>query len=136
MPASLHPTSPRHPYTRPDRELGLLDTETIHQRFFPKVSRRRVQRLRLYQEQGLTRIVTLSVWFGDGERGHFNDHCLTERGADAVEAATEIRPRRVLRSEPKPETFHHRLSVIKARLAMDDAWRGHQAARAGVDHGT
>ena len=104
-------------------ELGLLDTPTIHERFFPGVSRRRVQqRVGLYQEQGLTRIVTLSVWFANGHRGKVPAiHCLTDRGADAVEAAGEGRPRRVLRSEPKPETFHHRLAVVKTRLAMDDA---------------
>lgn len=123
MPAGLHLQARDIRILAEIGELGVLDTETIHERFFPKVSRRRVQqRLRLYQEQGLTRTVTLTVWFGDGDRGRVPAiHCLTDRGADAVEATGDRRPRRVLRSEPKPETFHHRLAVVKARLAMDDA---------------
>ena len=123
MPAGLHLQTRDIRLLAEIGELSVLDTDTIHERFFAKVSRRRAQqRLRLYQEQGLTRTITLSVWFGDRDRGRVPAiHCLTERGADAVEAAGERRPRRVLRSEPKPETFHHRLAVVKARLAMDDA---------------
>jgi hypothetical protein len=123
MPAGLHLQARDIRILAEIGELGALDTDTIHQRFFPNASRRRCQqRLQSYQAQGLTRIVTLSVWFGDGDRGRVPAiHCLTERGGDAVEAAGERRPRRVLRSEPKPETFHHRLAVVKARLAMDDA---------------
>jgi hypothetical protein len=123
MPAALHLQARDIRVLATIGELSVMDTDTIHERFFAEVSRRRCQqRLRLYQEQGLTRVVTLSVWFTNGERGRVPAiHCLTERGADAVEAAGEGRPRRVLRSEPKPETFHHRLAVIKARLAMDDA---------------
>ena len=123
MPAALH-LQPRDIDVLAEiGEMSLLDTETIHQRFFPNASRRRVQqRVQLYNQQGLTRIVALSVWFSNGDRGRVPAiHCLTDRGADAVEAAGEARPRRVLHGEPKPETFHHRLAVIKARLAMDDA---------------
>jgi hypothetical protein len=123
MPAGLH-LQPRDIQVLAEiGELSLLDTKTIHERFFPNVGCRRVQqRLQLYQQQGLTRIVALSVWFNNGDRGRVPAiHCLTDRGADAVESASELRPRRVLRGEPKPETFHHRLSVVKARLAMDDA---------------
>jgi hypothetical protein len=101
----------------------LLDTDTIHQRFFPGVTRRRSQqRLQLYQAHGLTRTLVLTVWFGNGNQGRTPAiHCLTERGADAVQVLTGRRPARVLRSEPKPETFHHRLAVVKCRLAVDDA---------------
>ncbi len=104
-------------------ELGLLDTEMIHQRIFPSVTRRRCQqRLQLYQAHGFTRTVILTVWFGDGDQGRIPAiHCLTDRGADAIHSFTGRRPARVLRSEPKPETFYHRLAIVKSRLAMDDA---------------
>jgi hypothetical protein len=105
-------------------ELGLLDTATIHERLFPEVSRRRCQqRLRLYQEHSLTRAVNLAVWFSDQAGGRVPTiHCLTERGSDAVQASLGQRPLRVARSDPKPETIHHRLAVVKVRLAMDDAF--------------
>jgi hypothetical protein len=104
-------------------ELGLLDTDMIHERFFAGVSRRRCQqRLQLYQAHGFTRTVILTVWFGDGDQGRIPAvHCLAERGADAVYSLIGRRPARVLRSEPKPETFYHRLAVVKSRLAIDDA---------------
>lgn len=44
-------------------------------------------------------------------------------GADAIESIAGVRPRRVLRSDPKPETLHHRLAVVQARLALDDGCR-------------
>ena len=105
-------------------EFGLLDTDTIHQRHFPGVTRRRVQqRLRLYREHDITKTTCLSVWFNaDQRRGRVPTiHCLTERGAEALQAVTGRRPARLLRGEPKPETLHHRLAVVKTRLAIDDA---------------
>ena len=104
-------------------DLGLLDTDTIHQRFFATVSRRRCQqRLQLFRAHGLIRSVVLTVWFSDTENGRTPAiHVLTERGAEAVLSLVGSYPRRVLRSDPKPETFHHRLAIVKSRLALDDA---------------
>jgi hypothetical protein len=106
-------------------QVGLLDTDLIHKRHFATVSRRRVQqRLQVIQRQGLTHSVALTVWYGQRGGGQVPTiHCLTERGADAIESIAGVRPRRVLRSDPKPETLHHRLAVVQARLALDDACR-------------
>lgn len=106
-------------------KLGLLDTELVHRRHFADVTRRRCQqRLRQHQQQGLTRCVALNVWYGHRGGGHIPTiHCLTERGAEAVDRISGSMPRRFSRSDPKPETLHHRLAVVKARLPMDDCAR-------------
>ena len=124
MPAGLH-LQPRDVAILTELgEFGLLDTDTIHERHFAGVSLRRVQqRLQLYQVQGLTKTACLSVWFNsDQRRGRVPTiHCLTERGAEAVQEVTGQQPLRLLRGEPKPETLHHRLAIVKSRLAIDDA---------------
>jgi len=106
-------------------QVGLLDTDLIHRRHFAAVTRRRCQqRLQEIQKQGLTHSVALTVWYGKRGGGHVPTiHCLTERGADAIESIAGARPQRVLRSDPKPETLHHRLAVVQARLALDDGCR-------------
>ncbi|HUY90314.1 MAG TPA: replication-relaxation family protein [Pirellulales bacterium] len=106
-------------------QVGLLDTNLIHRRHFRAVSRRRCQqRLQEIQRHGLTHSVALTVWYGRSGGGQVPTiHCLTERGADAIESIAGIRPQRVLRSDPKPETLHHRLAVVQARLALDDGCR-------------
>ena len=123
MPAGLHLQERDLDLLAQIGELGLLDTETIHERFFSGVTPRRVQqRLRLYRDHGLLRTVVLTVWCGESGKGRIPAiHCLTERGGDAINSITGQRPRRVLRGDPKPETFHHRLAIVKSRLAIDDA---------------
>ncbi len=103
---------------------GLLDTEQVHARHFGDVSRRRCQqRLQQYHDHGLMRRVSLNVAFTPRQGGgHIAAiHCLTERGLESIEHLEGPTPRRCLRSEPQPETLHHRLAVVNVRLAMDDA---------------
>lgn len=105
--------------------VGLLDTDLIHRRHFSPVSRRRCQqRLQQLQAEGLTRSVALTVWYGKPGGGRIPTiHCLTERGAAAIESIAGCRPRRFLRSDPRPETLHHRLAIVQARLAIEDGCR-------------
>jgi hypothetical protein len=111
-------------------QVGLLDTAQIHRRHFEQVSLRRCQqRLREIEASGLTHSVRLNVWYGKEGGGPIPTiHCLTERGASAIESITGARPKRVLNSDPKPETIHHRLAVVQTRLALDDACRLHGVA--------
>ena len=103
-------------------EHGLLDTDMIHARHFASVSRRRcLQRLAGYQQQGLTRTVHMNVWNGACSQKAPVVYLLSERGAEVLETHTGSRPKRVSRSDPKPETVHHRLQIIQTRLVFDDA---------------
>ena len=106
-------------------QVGALDTALIHHRHFPEVTLRRCQqRLKQHQEQGLVKAISLTVWHGQFGGGKIPTiYCLTERGAEAVESVTGGHPQRFLRSDPKPETLHHRLAVVQARLAFDDGCR-------------
>jgi hypothetical protein len=106
-------------------EVGLLDTPLVHERHYANVTLRRCQqRMREVEACGLTHAVHLNVWFGQRGGGPIPTiHCLTERGAAAVESITGQRPRRVMRSDPAPETWHHRLAVVRGRLAFDDGCR-------------
>lgn len=106
-------------------QVGVLDTDLIHRRHFSAVTRRRCQqRLQELQEQRLTGSVALTVWYGKHGGGRVPTiYYLTERGADAIESIVGCHPPRILRSDPKPETLHHRLAVVQARLALDDGCR-------------
>lgn len=105
-------------------DVGILDTDLLHVRCFSEVSLRRCQqRLKQHVEQGLIRAQKLAVWYGDQSGRVPTLFTLTERGAEVVAETTGWRPFRVHRSEPKPETFHHRLSIAKTRLALDDGFR-------------
>jgi hypothetical protein len=106
-------------------EVGLLDMPLIHGRHMADVTLRRCQqRMREVEVAGLTHAVHLRVWFGRRGGGAVPTiHCLTERGANVVEGITGQRPRRVLHSDPAPETWHHRLAVVRGRLAFDDGCR-------------
>ena len=106
-------------------QVGLLDTTLIHQRHYRTVSRRRCQqRLHQLHDHGFTHAVSLTVWYGQRGGGSIPAvHCLTERGAEAIESIAGSQPQRFLRSDPKPETLHHRLAVVQSRLAFDDACR-------------
>jgi Replication-relaxation len=103
-------------------EHGLLDTDLIHERYFSMVSRRRcLQRLASYQSLGITKAVHLQVWNGAASKKAPVIHLLSERGAEILESLTGTQPKRVSRSDPKPETIHHRLQIIRTKLIMDDA---------------
>jgi len=105
-------------------DVGVLDTDLLHVRCFPEVTLRRCQqRLKQHAEQGLIRSQKLAVWYGDESGRVPTLFTLTERGADVVAEATGLRPFRVHRSDPKPETFHHRLAIVKTRLTLDDGFR-------------
>ena len=106
-------------------EHSVLDTDMIHARFFAGVSLRRCQqRLALLEKQGLTRTVPLTLWSADASGCSVPTvHSLTERGVEAVEAMTGHRPARVSRGDPKPETIHHRLQIVRTKLTIDDACR-------------
>jgi hypothetical protein len=105
-------------------ELGMLDTDMIHHRHFTNVTLRRCQqRLAQLEGQGLTRSVGLTVWYGNGSGRLPRIHCLTEKGASVVASITGDEPKRVLRSDPRPETLHHRLAVVRTRVAFGDACR-------------
>ncbi len=105
-------------------EVGLLDTQLLHSRCFANVSLRRCQqRLQQHVAHGFLRVHRLAVWCGDKTGTVPTIFTLTERGADIVEEATGLRPTRVHRADPKPETFHHRLEIVRTRLALDDGFR-------------
>lgn len=105
-------------------DVGILDTGLLHVRCFPEVTLRRCQqRLKQHVEQGLIRLQKLAVWYGDQSSRVPTVFTLTERGADVVAEATGLRPFRVHRSDPKPETFHHRLAIVKTRLSLDDGFQ-------------
>ena len=106
-------------------EHGVLDTDMIYDRFFAGVSLRRCQqRLALLEKQGLTRTVPLTLWSAEASGCSVPTvHSLTERGVETVEAMTGDRPARVSRGDPRPETIHHRLQIIRTKLAIDDACR-------------
>lgn len=108
-------------------EQGLLDTDMLHARHFPGLSRRRcLQRLAAYRGEGLTRMIPLSMWSRSGaHRAIPTIHTLTERGGDALADLTGVRPRRVSRGDPQPATIQHRLNIVRTRLALDDACRLH-----------
>lgn len=106
-------------------EHGILDRDDICARHFAGLSMRRCQqRLQAYCEHGLLRALPLSVWYAGKQGGRVPTvYGLTERGGAAVEQARGERPRRILRSDPKPETLHHRLAVVRARLVFDEGCR-------------
>jgi hypothetical protein len=125
-------------------ELGLLDIELIHARYWPdaKTKRASQKRLKLLTEHGLVKPARLEVTYRTARVPRPTDgkdtalkkppksggrlptiYCLTEQGAEALEMATGQRPLRVSRSDPKPLTLFHRSEVVRARLAIDDACR-------------
>ena len=103
-------------------EHGVLDTDLIHDHYFSEVSHRRCrQRLHAYAEHGLTRSMQLRLWTAECQRRAPMIHSLTERGVEVVEELTGIRPPRVSKGDPKPETIHHRLEIVRVKLVFDAA---------------
>ena len=104
-------------------EVGVMDTPMI-QRHFPtdRTGEACLRRLRLYGRHELTRAIRLKVAYADRAGGRLATlHCLTRRGADFLFEQTGIRPRRVLRSDPRPETLLHRLGMVRVLLTLKDA---------------
>lgn len=106
-------------------EYGVLDAELCHTLCFagftPEWCRQNLVRLAAV---GLIGTTTLRIWFErDGSRGGRNPKLffLTKAGAEVVAVRGGTYPRRVLRSEPSPATFWHRLQVVRFRVAFDQA---------------
>lgn len=106
-------------------EVGLLDTLTLHRRFFPadKTLRSCRRRLQLYVDYDLTQqvFVRLSSTQRNGRLPTI--HRLTAKGADILQAETGQRPLRFARSDP-PKLTHtllHRLGMAKVQLTVNDA---------------
>ncbi len=124
--------------------VGLLDTETIHARHFPKdkhgtYCRRRLQ---LYHHHGLTQQVHRSITSTTRPGRIPMVHRLTPAGAELVEHETGVCPPQFARSkEPKEHTIQHRLGVAKIMLAVNDACKLHALQKPewildyDVDHG-
>ena len=105
-------------------ENGVMDTVMIHEEYFGQVTERRCrQRLSLYQEHGLTKVLSLRLWTSEHSRRAPTVHCLTERGADFVQSLDGTRPLRVTKGEPQPSTIHHRLDIVRSKLRFDAACR-------------
>lgn len=100
-------------------ESGVLTAEDIHQTHFSEYTYDGcLKRLRQYRDHGWTRITKLGVWFADQRSGNRGGaipsvHSLTDEGADLIESHLGVRPLRVLRSEPAPQTLLHRLTIAK-----------------------
>src|SRR4051794_23891883 len=98
-------------------EYAVLDRELLHALCFAKYSeewsRQNIARL---ATAGLIRVTTLQVWHDEGStRGGRIPQLLslTKTGAEIVQIRTGVWPRRVLKSNPSPATFWHRLQVVK-----------------------
>jgi hypothetical protein len=107
-------------------ELGTADTEMLRRLYFPNDTTGRAcqQRFKKLTDEGLlkrVRLMAADKGFGSGSLPTL--YFLTEAGADLVECETGRRPARIMRSEPKPFTLRHRVDVVAARLAIDQAAR-------------
>ena len=104
-------------------EYGVLDRVLCHALCFadysPEWCRQKLARL---CAAGLLQATTLQVWHDeDGARGGRIPmlYSLTKAGGDIVFVRTGAYPRRVLRSDPSPATFWHRLQIVHVRVAFD-----------------
>lgn len=113
-------------------EYGFLSSTTIQSRHWPDAKSIRAcqQRLRLLTDDGLLKRVHLLVAHqGNGDvRGVVGGsipsaYALTPHGAEALYRTTGETARRVSKSDPAAATLLHRLEVVEARLAIDDACR-------------
>jgi len=130
-------------------ELGQATTEQLWRLFWePGTTIRACQeRLKRFADHGLTKSFELDVRFAGQHAGRQPTlHALTPKGAEVVEQHTGIAPRRVLRKDLKPTTFHHRCEVIETRLVWDEGcqrsglpdplWVHEQDCRPDVPDGT
>ena len=127
------------------REVGFLDTTTLHDRHFPadRTGKACLRRLALYAQHGLVEPIGASVSFGLPRGGRLPAiHRLTPRGAELLTSLTGEPGRRVAGGSPKPETLLHRLGCAQLQLLLRDActfaklsppcWIGEYESRSGV----
>jgi hypothetical protein len=109
-------------------EYGVLDRALCHALCFGGSSQEWCrQNLARLAGAGLVRATSLQVWHDEeGSRGGRIPllYSLTPAGAEVVHARTGAYPRRVLRSDPSPTTFWHRLQIVRVRAAFDQAAEG------------
>ena len=106
------------------REVGLLDTTTLHDRHFPadRTGKACLRRLALFSRHGLVEPICPSVSFGLPRGGRLPAiHRLTPRGAELLTSLTGEIGRRVASGSPKPETLLHRLGCAQLQLLLRDA---------------
>lgn len=101
-------------------EYGVLDIALCESLCFRGFSQEWArQNLARLAQAGLVRATALSVWRGNGGGRIPLLYSLTPAGAAIVRDQTGDYPRRVLRSDPSPETFWHRLQIVRVRAAFD-----------------
>ena len=107
--------------------VSVLDTTTIHQRWWPGKSFEACRsKLRLYQQHGLIQTLHLELTSTTRSGRLPAVHRLTDRGADVVESTTGERPPRTAKSSPpSPFTLLHRIGMARVVLNIDDACRLH-----------
>lgn len=107
--------------------VSLLDTQTIHERFFPNDQTGEAcrRRLRLLERHHLTQSFELALT-RTRKKGRLPAvHRLTEQGAEVVAQETGQMPLRYARSDVprQSQTVMHRLGMAKIILALNDACR-------------
>lgn len=113
-------------------EVALLDTETIHRRYFADDATGQAcrRRLRLLAAHGLTQTLQIGVTTTHRTGRLPTIHRLTAIGADVVAQETGHHSRRIARSDPpRPYTLLHRLGMARVVLAMNDACQLHGLAK-------
>lgn len=106
------------------RDVGLLDTTTLHDRHFPadRTGKACLRRLALYARHGMVEPIAPSVSFGLPRGGRMPAiHRLTPRGAEVLGSFIGDTGRRVASGSPKPETLLHRLGCAQLQLLLRDA---------------
>lgn len=102
---------------------GLLDSQTIHARFFPddKTGESCLRRLRLFCQHQLLIPYRPAITFGPASRGRLPAvYRLTARGAEFIQELTGHRPAG-MNGQLSALMLHHRLGLAKLRLLVDDA---------------
>ena len=106
-------------------EYGVLDRTLCHILCFANSSAEWCRQvLARLTSAGLIQATTLQVWYDDGtSRGGRIPtlYSLTRAGAEVVHLRIGKYPPRVLRSEPSPASFWHRLQVVQIRVAFEKA---------------
>src|SRR5216684_3240801 len=91
-------------------EVGVMDTPTIHGRYFPadRTGKASLRRLRSFVGHDLIRRLPLGVAYADQHVGKFPCvYCLTTRGGELLHELTGLDRVRVLRKDPRSETIQH-----------------------------
>lgn len=101
----------------------LMDTQTIHRRYFSedKTGKACLRRLRYLRDEDLIRSVEITAAFGRSNSMR-TMHRLAPKGAQYL-AALGLDSPRLLRTDPKADTLLHRLAVARTILSVNDACR-------------